>query len=76
MIDREPYWVVLFESTSAALMAEKLLKKAAVPHKVIPVPRQISSDCGVCIRFTAAVRGDVESVLTSGRVPFQGLRPL
>lgn len=76
MNGQDPYWVVLFESTSAALMAEKRLKKAAIPHKVIPVPRQISSDCGVCIRFAAGVRGDVESALTSGRIPFQEIRPL
>jgi hypothetical protein len=45
------YSVVLFHSTSGALMAEKLLKKAGIAYKIIPVPRHLSSDCGVCIRF-------------------------
>jgi len=57
-------------------MGEKALKKAAVSHKVIPVPRHISSDCGVCIRFAASDREDVESALRKGQVPYHEIRPL
>jgi hypothetical protein len=46
-----PYQVLLFESISATLLAEKILKKRGVPHKLIPIPRYLSSDCGVCIRI-------------------------
>jgi hypothetical protein len=45
--------VILFHSTSGALMAEKLLKKEGIAYKIIPVPRHLSSDCGVCIRFSS-----------------------
>ena len=48
--------VLLFNSVSHALRAEKILKGKGIPHKLIPVPRQISSDCGVCLRFTPADR--------------------
>jgi hypothetical protein len=41
------------------MWADKLLKEKRLPHKLIPVPRQISSDCGVCIRIES---GFVESV--------------
>ena len=44
--------VILFHSTSGALRAEKLLKKEGIAYKIIPVPRHLSSDCGVCIRFS------------------------
>jgi hypothetical protein len=43
--------VALFKSVSHVIAAERVLKEAQVPHKIIPVPRKISSDCGVCIRF-------------------------
>ena len=76
MSGTDDFRVVLFESTSAALLAEKVLKRASIPHKVIPVPRHISSDCGVCIRFAAADNEAVESALTADRVPFQGIRSL
>lgn len=42
--------VILFESVSSALHAEKILKAGGIAHKIIPVPKHISSDCGVCIR--------------------------
>jgi len=47
------YGVVLFHSISGALMGERLLKKKGIAYKIIPVPRHLSSDCGVCIRFAS-----------------------
>ena len=47
------YGVILFHSTSGALRAEKLLKKEGIAYKIISVPRHLSSDCGVCIRFSS-----------------------
>lgn len=51
--------VVLFYSTSAAIRAESLAQQAGMTVRLIPVPRQLSSDCGVCLRFPC---GDTESV--------------
>lgn len=45
------YSVILFQSVSHALLAEKILLQEEISHKLIPVPRSISSNCGVCIRF-------------------------
>ena len=41
--------VILVYSPSHALRAEKLLQGATIPCKLIPVPRHLSSDCGVCV---------------------------
>ena len=46
------YSFLLFKSVSHALSAEIILKRHEIPFKLIPVPKQISSDCGVCIRFS------------------------
>jgi hypothetical protein len=62
--------VLLFHSVSQALLAEKVLKRESIPHKVIPVPRQISSDCGVCIRFDPGEQEKITSAL-AGKVPVQ-----
>lgn len=32
------------------MKAEKLLKLASIPFKTIPVPRKLSSDCGLAIK--------------------------
>ena len=66
------YQVVLFYSVSHTLRAEKLLKKEKIPTKVIPVPRHISSDCGVCIMFLKQYRKQIEQVL-EGRVDFDSI---
>lgn len=67
--------VLLFDSVSQALLAEKVLKAAALGHKVIPVPRQISSDCGVCIRFDPAEKEKVVEAL-AGKVQVREICPL
>ncbi len=55
--------VALFDSTSAVLVAERLLKDAGVAYKIIPVPRHLSSDCGVCIRVARDDQGRLEELL-------------
>ena len=44
--------VILFASTHFAIRAEKLAKEKGFAVKLIPVPRHLSSDCGVCLRFS------------------------
>jgi len=45
------YIVALFLSVSHVMKAEKILLGENIPIKIIPVPKSISSDCGVCIRI-------------------------
>ena len=45
------YAVILVDSTSHALRIEKLLVNRGLTCKLIPVPRHLSSDCGVCVRI-------------------------
>ena len=52
------YAVILVHSTSHAVRVEKLLQAGGIASKMIPVPRQISSDCGACLRI---LRQDVEA---------------
>jgi hypothetical protein len=73
--EKEVYHVVLFNSVHHALRSEKILKEAGVPHKLIPVPRHISSDCGICLRFTPEFRGRIEEIL-NGKVDIREIRPL
>ena len=46
--DRTVFFLV-FQSIHDVLKAEKILKKAAASFELVPVPRALSSDCGVCI---------------------------
>ena len=63
--------VVLFHSTSGAIRAEKLAKKADLKVKLIPVPRHLSSDCGVCLRFESVDVESLQAILDASRVEFE-----
>jgi bacterioferritin-associated ferredoxin len=70
------YAVILVYSTSHAMRIEKLLAEREIGCKMIPVPRQISSDCGVCIRI---LRGHVEAareVVAAAKIEIQGIVPV
>ena len=40
---------LIFHSIHNVMLAEELLLKAGVPIDIMPVPREISSDCGMCL---------------------------
>jgi len=68
--------VMLFYSTSSALQAEKLLKREGVATKLIPVPRHLSSDCGISLRFDGLEEARVRVILEKGQVEIQGIYPV
>jgi len=63
----EPYVVILF-SIHYVLKAEQLLKKKGVRHDVVPVPREISSDCGMAIIFAPENFTEVCGVLDTAQI--------
>lgn len=67
--------VVLFHTTSAALRAEKVLNKAGLTVKLIPTPRELSSDCGIALRFHMHDRDIVAQHLTGAGLEIE-IHPL
>ena len=47
---RDRVLYLLFTTIHDVLKAEKRLKGVKVDVEVVPVPRSLSSDCGVCIK--------------------------
>ena len=60
--------VFLFESVHQVMKAEKFLKGKGFSIDVIPVPREISSDCGVAIELPWEDRQDALSVLEESSI--------
>ena len=50
--------VITFHTTAAAMAMEKLCKEEHVPGRLIPVPRELTADCGMawCAPVEAAAR--------------------
>jgi hypothetical protein len=67
------YGVVLFFTTSATMRAEKLLAKAGYPIKLIPTPRQFSSDCGIALLFDWNGQERVKAILSEANVEFDAV---
>ncbi len=70
------YGVVLFNTTSSAMQAEAVLTRAGMPVKMIPTPRELSSDCGLALRFTWSAAEDVKQLLEKMCVETAGIHEL
>lgn len=47
MRERQQKLVITFHTTTEAIAMERACKERKIPGRLIPVPRQISSDCGL-----------------------------
>ena len=56
----EEYYLYTFESTHAAIATDKLLKP--VGSIVMPVPRFISSSCGISVRIAVDKHEEAEKI--------------
>ena len=72
----DSYGVVLFYTTSSVMRAEKVLGNAKLSIKLIPTPRELSSDCGIALRFDWDNAGIVEALLDAARVEYDGIRQI
>lgn len=68
--------VILFASTHFAIRAEKIAKEKGLTVKLVPVPRHLSSDCGVCLRFSWEQKDKIEETLNQAGVPMENIHPL
>lgn len=60
--------IILLHATNHAIKADRALRKARIESKLIPVPRHISSDCGVCIRISPNDREKSVKILAEAHV--------
>lgn len=70
------YGVVLFHTTSSVMKAEKAMQKNGFRIKLIPVPREFSSDCGIALRFEWPDYEQVRALLGKNKVEFDAIHLL
>lgn len=69
MTKEKEYLILAFKTTSDAMQAEKYLKKSFA-IAVMPVPREISSGCGLAIRFLNPEITEVKNFLKTSPLNF------
>ena len=63
--------ILIFRGTHQVLSAERQLKRAGVAMRLIPVPRSLTSDCGLAIRISSSGKDRARDVLSqAGLLPF------
>jgi hypothetical protein len=67
------YAAVLVYSTGHAIRAERVLHLAGIETKLIPVPRHLSSNCGVCVRIAWDDREAAQAALDRANLETQGV---
>ena len=70
------YKILLFDGTQRALRAERLLLAQDLSVTTIPVPRHLSSDCGIAIRFESSAEPVVLQTLADNNLTPRGVHPL
>ena len=75
-MSEEQYAVILLPSTSHALRGEKILKHAGIASKLIPVPRALSSECGICLRILREEQARVRQALEAVNLPIIGIHEI
>lgn len=62
-----------FSSTHHALRAEELLEAAEIDLDVVPMPREITAECGLAMKFPLVEREKAENILTENKVDVRGI---
>ena len=46
MREKKLYLIITFHTTAAAIAMERLCRDKGLPGRLIPVPRELTADCG------------------------------
>lgn len=66
----QEFFVISFEATHYAIMAEKKLKEKKYYIEMIPTPRAITASCGLSVKVSPGVIGDILNELRTWDMDF------
>jgi len=70
-MSKKEFCVLTFHSTHIALKFEKVAKTQNIDAKLIPVPRQVSSSCGLAARFDCDDREKIKDICTAENIELE-----
>lgn len=75
-MNEDTFSVILVSSTSHAIRIEKVLTSAKISCKLVPVPRHLSSDCGVCVRILQRDKGEAMCAIQACQAAFESMHDI
>ena len=73
MIKREQKLVVAFYTTTAAMAMEQACREAGLPGRMIPVPAEITADCGLAWYVDPACEAEICALMKDKGIEPQGM---
>jgi hypothetical protein len=73
MHEKYPYYVVTFPSVHHAIKLEAKLKGQGFPLRLVPVPREISSSCGVAAKVKDTNVDDIKALIAKNGLEFDAI---
>lgn len=71
MREKKLWLVVTFHTTAAAMAMEKHCKARGVEGRLGPIPRELSSDCGMAWRAPLVCRAELEQIAAEHDIEVQ-----
>lgn len=66
-------YIVSFDSTHHAIRSEKIFIENDIKVSTLPTPREISSSCGISVRFPEESLKNIKNLLESNEVLYNGI---
>lgn len=65
--------VVTFSTTTAAMKMEKMARKSEFPGRLIPIPSEISAQCGLAWKCVEQSEEETENFLKKKELAWDGI---
>ena len=76
MREKKLWLVITFHTTAAAIAMEKLCRAQDLPGRLIPVPRELTADCGMAWRAGVEDRAALETRVEREKLEAAGFHEL
>ena len=76
MREKKLWLVITFHTTAAAIAMEKLCRARGLPGRLIPVPRELTADCGMAWRAGTEDRAALETMVAQEKLEAAGFHEL
>ena len=72
MREKKLYLIITFHTTAAAIAMERLCRDKGLPGRLIPVPRELTADCGMAWRAGEEHKPALEAMVEQEKLEAAG----
>ena len=72
MREKKLYLIITFHTTAAAIAMERLCRDKGLPGRLIPVPRELTADCGKAWRAGVEDKPALEAMVEKEKLEAAG----